>query len=152
MYSSAKYQLCIFSLWKMTGKLQFCYLMYDLCSKLQLLSIWSILFRQKPPYGRNLPPSHRMSTSETHRTSLTELSTFVRLRSREAQAHNNPGMADQNQSAVQKQYQGGCLAHGCNIFIFDKVQPVVQCCKLASYYEEKVTKLRKATHRNMWTA
>lgn len=50
-------------------------------------------------------PSSQMSTSETCRTSLTELSTFGRLRSVEAQACNNPGVADQKQSAIGKQYQ-----------------------------------------------
>lgn len=44
-------------------------------------------------------------TSETCLTSLTDLSTFGRLCSREAQASNNSGVADQKQSAMGKQYQ-----------------------------------------------
>lgn len=94
-------------------------------------------------------PSRQMSTSEARRTRLTELSTFGRLRSGGARACNNHGVADQKQSAMGRQYWNGCLAHVCNIFLFTKVQPVVQYCKLASYCEAKATNLKTANHRNM---
>lgn len=92
-------------------------------------------------------------TSETCRTSLTELSTFGRLRSKEAQACNNPGVADQKQSAMRRQYQRWLLSTCLQYisFLFTKVQLAVQYCKLASYCEAKVTNLKTANHRNMWT-
>lgn len=44
------------------------------------------------------------------RARLTELSAFGRLRSAEAQACNNPGVADQKRSATGKQYPGWLLS------------------------------------------
>lgn len=110
MYFSAKYQLCIFSSWKMTGRLQLCYLMYDLCSKLQLLSIWSILFRGEPPYGWKTSLAPGEPFRGLPRARLMELSAFGRLRSAEAQACNNPGVADQKRSGTGKQYPGWLLS------------------------------------------
>lgn len=78
MYFSAKYQLCIFFSWKMTGRLQLCYSMYELCSKLQL-SIWPILFRGKPLYGWNLP--HVRWTLQRLATQIWQLNKSDRLRS-----------------------------------------------------------------------
>lgn len=148
MYSSAKYLLCMFFSWKMTGKLWICYLIYDLCSKLQLLSIWYTFLRQRPPYISSL---HQMNPSETCHSSLKDFSKFGSLHWREALAGDNHGVADQKQSAMGRQSGGGCLAHVCNLFTLTKVQPVLQHCKLASYCEAKATNLKTANHHSMWT-
>jgi len=62
---------------------------------------------------------------------------------------DNPSLADQKQNAMRKQYWDGCLAHVGNIFLFTKVQPVVQYCKLTSYCEAKATNLKTANRGNM---
>lgn len=62
----------------MTGRLQLCYLMCDLSSKLQV-SILPILFKGKPLYGWNLP--HVGWMLQRLATQIWQLSKVDRLRS-----------------------------------------------------------------------
>lgn len=131
----------IFS-WKMTGRLQLCYLMYELCFKLHL-SILSILFRRKPLYGWNLPQVRWML--QRLATQIWQLSKIDRVRSAIILVWPIRSKVEQESSP-----RDGCLAF-CHTFVFTKVQRVVPHCKLASYCKAKATNLKTASHQNMWT-
>jgi len=125
-------------------------MLFDLRFMLQITTAFNLIHFFKAKASLDVKPSsHQMNPSETCHSSLKDFSKFGSLHWREALAGDNHGVADQKQSAMGRQSGGGCLAHVCNLFSLTKVQPVLQCCKLASYCEAKATNLKTANHHSM---